>query len=78
MTKTPQEPANDVKKTPKCPMCGRPRELNYRPFCSPRCRDKDLAKWLDGDYAVPSVEVDEDGNEGADILQLDIAPRRED
>lgn len=44
----------------KCPMCGRSTEQQYRPFCSRRCADLDLQKWLTGSYAVPAEE-DEDG-----------------
>ena len=43
----------------KCPMCGRPAELDYRPFCSRRCADLDLQKWLSGAYAAPAVEEDQ-------------------
>jgi endogenous inhibitor of DNA gyrase (YacG/DUF329 family) len=45
----------------KCPICGRPTEPRLRPFCSARCRDQDLINWLDGRYAVPAVETEEDG-----------------
>ena len=41
---------------PKCPSCGRPAEPDYRPFCSRRCADLDLSRWLTGAYAVPAVE----------------------
>lgn len=44
----------------KCPICGRPTEPDFRPFCSKRCADVDLQRWLAGRYAVPAVE-DEDG-----------------
>jgi endogenous inhibitor of DNA gyrase (YacG/DUF329 family) len=44
----------------RCPNCGKPMVMRYRPFCSPRCRDLDLGRWLDGAYAVPAVEVDDD------------------
>lgn len=37
----------------KCPICGKPRSAEHTPFCSPRCRDKDLLKWLDDGYALP-------------------------
>ncbi len=47
----------------KCPICGRPSEPRLRPFCSARCRDQDLINWLDGRYAVPAVETDQDGVE---------------
>lgn len=42
----------------RCPECGAPSEQRTRPFCSSRCRDRDLARWLDGAYAVPVVEED--------------------
>ena len=45
---------------PRCPICGRPAEPDTRPFCSKRCRDIDLARWLDGAYAVPAVDTQED------------------
>lgn len=42
-----------------CPICGKPAAPEYRPFCSRRCADVDLQRWLSGAYAVPAVE-DED------------------
>jgi endogenous inhibitor of DNA gyrase (YacG/DUF329 family) len=45
----------------KCPICGRPTELAYRPFCSRRCADVDLSRWLRGVYAIPDEAEDEDG-----------------
>jgi uncharacterized protein len=44
----------------RCPICRRPSEPNYRPFCSRRCADVDLARWLRGAYAIP----DRDEGEG--------------
>jgi len=41
---------------PKCPVCGRPREDRWRPFCSKRCADVDLGRWMTGRYAVPADE----------------------
>lgn len=41
-------------KPPKpCPICGKPSEHAFRPFCSARCRDVDLNRWLSGHYIVP-------------------------
>jgi uncharacterized protein len=40
----------------KCPVCGRPAQAAYRPFCSRRCADVDLSRWLSGAYALPAVE----------------------
>ena len=36
-----------------CPICGKPTVEAYRPFCSKRCADVDLARWLRGDHAIP-------------------------
>jgi uncharacterized protein len=48
--------------TGKCPICGRATDAQYRPFCSRRCADVDLSRWLSGAYAVPGREdADEDG-----------------
>ena len=44
----------------RCPICGRPTEFEYRPFCSRRCADVDLSRWLRGTYAIPDAES-EDG-----------------
>ena len=46
-----------------CPVCRRPvTEVRFRPFCSARCRQVDLGRWLAGDYAIPArPEEEEDG-----------------
>jgi endogenous inhibitor of DNA gyrase (YacG/DUF329 family) len=41
----------------RCPICGRPTERQWRPFCSRRCADVDLGRWLSGGYAVPAEEA---------------------
>ena len=47
------------KKSGKCPICkGSPND-GFRPFCSKRCADVDLSRWLGGVYSVPVVELDE-------------------
>lgn len=40
----------------RCPICGKPMAQKYRPFCSARCADVDLNRWLGGLYAVPAQE----------------------
>ena len=45
---------------PLCVLCRqRPVEAKWRPFCSERCRDKDLARWADGRYRVAAEPVSE-------------------
>ena len=46
----------------KCPICGRPVEREFAPFCSKRCADADLAKWLGGDYKIATSEKPDDKN----------------
>jgi endogenous inhibitor of DNA gyrase (YacG/DUF329 family) len=51
-------------KGPGCPICGNPRDADYPPFCSKRCSDVDLGRWLKGDYAIPVLaDDDEDGEQ---------------
>ncbi|MEO1639075.1 MAG: DNA gyrase inhibitor YacG [Pseudomonadota bacterium] len=38
-----------------CPLCDKPTETAFRPFCSKRCADLDLVKWFSGSYAIPSA-----------------------
>jgi uncharacterized protein len=40
----------------KCPICGKPAVARYQPFCSPRCQTIDLARWIGGNYRIPSEE----------------------
>ena len=40
-----------------CPICKKPRSAEFAPFCSARCRDRDLANWLNEGYAVPGPPV---------------------
>ncbi|WP_296428442.1 DNA gyrase inhibitor YacG [Yoonia sp.] len=42
-----------------CPICNKPTQTAFRPFCSKRCTDVDLAKWLTGAYAIPSNDPDD-------------------
>ena len=42
-----------------CPICTKPVDPAYRPFCSRRCADVDLGRWLTGAYAVPTEETEE-------------------
>lgn len=39
-----------------CPICGKPERDKYKPFCSRRCADVDLAHWLGGRYRIPGRE----------------------
>jgi hypothetical protein len=43
-----------------CPICGKPSAQAFHPFCSGRCADIDLGKWLSGSYVIPAEESEED------------------
>jgi len=43
-----------------CPICNAPADEKYKPFCSKRCADIDLHRWLSGSYAIPAVEDESD------------------
>ncbi len=40
----------------RCPLCGKPAATPHRPFCSRRCAELDLGRWLDGRYRIPTEE----------------------
>ncbi len=42
-----------------CPICGKPTRPEWRPFCSKRCADLDLSRWLGEDYRIPAAGEDE-------------------
>ncbi len=44
-----------------CPICGGAAAPGERPFCSPRCADIDLGRWLKGGYRIPTDEAPDDG-----------------
>jgi endogenous inhibitor of DNA gyrase (YacG/DUF329 family) len=56
-------PAKDNVKARPCPICGKPAVEASKPFCSERCRDVDLNRWLSGSYAIPGrKDADEDAD----------------
>ena len=50
----------------RCPICGEPASSADRPFCSPRCRDVDLHRWLAGSYAIPGGPAGPEDPEAAE------------
>ncbi|MFC4671549.1 DNA gyrase inhibitor YacG [Seohaeicola nanhaiensis] len=42
-----------------CPICGEETRRDWRPFCSRRCADRDLGRWLTGSYAIPSRDPED-------------------
>ena len=54
---------SDIRPAKKCPICGKAAEMRFRPFCSKRCADIDLHRWLSGSYAIPATEEDDPDEE---------------
>ncbi len=49
-----------------CPLCGKPWVIEFRPFCSQGCKDRDLLNWLGEAYRVPAREEEEEDGSGLD------------
>lgn len=49
----------------RCPTCNAPTRQRFRPFCSQRCQDVDLGRWLRGSYRIPTEEAPAEGGPGA-------------
>ena len=43
-----------------CPICSRPAHADYRPFCSKRCADVDLHRWLGEGYRIEGNDLSDD------------------
>lgn len=56
MTDRSMPPLRAVRIEAKCPICGKPAEAKFQPFCSKRCADIDLGRWLKEGYRVPTDE----------------------
>ena len=55
------QPVPPEKRQPKCAQCRKkPVSAEYRPFCSKRCADVDLGKWLNDGYAIPGAPLQEE------------------
>jgi endogenous inhibitor of DNA gyrase (YacG/DUF329 family) len=55
----------------RCPICTASSEVEFKPFCSRRCADVDLSRWLRGAYAIPdhSTDADEDGDDARPVFE---------
>jgi hypothetical protein len=49
-----------------CPICSKPSLQKFHPFCSSRCAQIDLNRWLGGHYVIPAVEAGDDRQENPD------------
>jgi uncharacterized protein len=56
---------NETPAPKPCPICAKPRDPQYAPFCSRRCADVDLGRWLKGTYVIPGQTAQDDGEDEA-------------
>jgi endogenous inhibitor of DNA gyrase (YacG/DUF329 family) len=47
-----------------CPECGKPSAREHYPFCSKRCKDVDLNRWLSGRYVIPGRDEEDEASGG--------------
>lgn len=59
-----------------CPICHAPTKERWRPFCSRRCADLDLHRWLRGGYAIAGEPADATAEIGPDDDNEDPASPR--
>jgi endogenous inhibitor of DNA gyrase (YacG/DUF329 family) len=52
-----------VRTQAKCPVCSKPADDKYKPFCTKRCADIDLGRWLKEGYRVPTEESPDEDDE---------------
>jgi endogenous inhibitor of DNA gyrase (YacG/DUF329 family) len=66
MTSSGRKDSTGEKASSGCPICGKPTVHAVRPFCSSRCADIDLGRWVSGAYVITGGQddADEDGDEG--------------
>lgn len=57
---------SEVKKRLPCPICGKPCEARWRPFCSQRCADVDLGRWFLEAYRLPCEGIEAEWTEARD------------
>jgi uncharacterized protein len=50
-----------------CPECKRTSSREFHPFCSRRCKEVDLNRWLSGSYVIPGKPVEDDDEGGPDV-----------
>jgi len=67
-------PADNViqlKPVRPCPICGKPSAQAFHPFCSARCADIDLNRWLSGAYVIPGRDLPAEDDEDDAVLRRD-------
>ncbi|MBY0226577.1 MAG: DNA gyrase inhibitor YacG [Hyphomicrobium sp.] len=67
---------NDQTAGGRCPTCRKPTVPQHRPFCSKRCADVDLARWLGGTFVIPGAALDVADDTGVALREQGSGDRR--
>ncbi len=57
---------NGKQRARACPICAAPSDPEQTPFCSARCQQVDLGRWLNEDYRIQAVDEDDMAGEDED------------
>ncbi|WP_316859094.1 DNA gyrase inhibitor YacG [uncultured Cohaesibacter sp.] len=60
-----------LRRSRSCPICGKASSKESYPFCSERCKQVDLSRWLSGSYAIPASEEDDPDEDDLNLLEKD-------
>ena len=58
-----------------CPVCGKAVAAAYRPFCSRRCADVDLGRWLTESYRIPAEPAEVNPNDAGSDAGPEESPK---
>ena len=62
---------NKSKNSIKCPICSEKPIYPHSPFCSRRCSQLDLGRWLNEAYVIPTIDVSDEANLDSQISNED-------
>ena len=70
-----QESKQEPKQAPPCPICAKPATAGHKPFCSKRCADVDLHRWMKGAYVIAGETVDDESASWPVDEMFGVAPK---
>ncbi|MET3593173.1 endogenous inhibitor of DNA gyrase (YacG/DUF329 family) [Mesorhizobium shonense] len=62
---SPDDKVTPLRPKRPCPECGKPSAREHYPFCSARCKDIDLNRWLKGAYVIPRRDDEDEEDDGS-------------
>lgn len=65
------QPHDPLPRGRRCPICAKAAAIRWQPFCSRRCADVDLGRWLGESYRIPTGEHGDSAHAGDETLGSD-------